>query len=197
MDSKPEHGGQVRRLWSSDKTEFRNHLLRLDEESRHSRFGGAVSPEFLTSYAERCFGFDDVIYGFVVDGVIRGAGELRGIGHGLPFGFGGSAEAAFSVEEGWRRQGVGARLMARIVRAARNRRAGSLYMSCLTSNGAMLALARKFSAQVRREPDEAYAALSPRGPTAQTLFDEFSDEMSGFATAMVDLQRRAFSVRPD
>lgn len=196
MDATPIRDGLVRRLWPSDMAGFRDHLLRLDLDSRHSRFGGAVSDEFLVGYAERCFGIDDVIYGYIVDGVVRGGGELRGIGHHLPLGFGGSAEAAFSVEDGWRRQGVGAELMARIVRAARNRRADTLYMSCLTSNQAMLSLARKFSAQLRREPDEASAMLEPRAPSAASMFDEASEDFTGFATAMLDLHRRAFAMRP-
>ncbi len=196
MDVTSIRDGLVRRLWPSDTTGFRDHLLRLDIDSRHSRFGGAVSDEFLINYAERCFGIDDVIYGYVVDGRVRGAGELRGVGHKLPLGFGGAAEAAFSVENGWRRQGVGAELMGRIVRAARNRRADALYMSCLASNQAMLRLARKFSAQLRREPDEALAMLEPRGPTPASVFDEASEDSAGFATAMLDLQRRAFAMRP-
>ena len=196
MDVTPIRDGLVRRLWPSDTAGFRDHLLRLDIESRHSRFGGAVSDEFLIGYAERCFGIDDVIYGYVLDGHVRGAGELRGVGHKLPLGFGGSAEAAFSVEDGWRRRGVGAELMRRIVRAARNRRADTLYMSCLTSNQAMLHLARKFSADLRREPDEAFAMLQPRGPTPASIFDEASEDTTGFATAMLDLHRRAFAMRP-
>ncbi len=193
MENANISGGQIRRLYPADLPAFRDHLLRLDEESRHSRFGGAVSAAFLTNYAERCFGIDDVIYGYVVDNVLRGAGELRGLGHNLPLGFGGSAEAAFSVEREWRGRGVGTELMARIVRAARNRRADTLYMSCLTSNQAMIAIARKFSAQLRREPDEAFASLEPRGPTPSTLFDEATDDFSGFATAMLDLQKRSFA----
>ncbi len=196
MDATPIRDGVVRRLWPSDTAGFRAHLLRLDEASRHARFGGGVSDDFLVTYADRCFGIDDVIYGYVVNNEMRGAGELRGIGHRLPLGFGGSAEAAFSVETGWRRVGVGSELMARIVRAARNRRANTLYMSCLASNQAMLRLARKFSAELRREPDEALAMLEPLQPTPGSVFGEASDDMTGFATAMLDLQRRAFRMAP-
>jgi GNAT superfamily N-acetyltransferase len=170
-------------------TGFRDHLLRLDRDSRRDRFGMAVSDEFLIGYAERCFGIDDVIYGFVLDGVVRGAGELRGIGHNLPLGFGGSAEAAFSVEAGWRRHGIGAELMSRIVRAARSRRADTLYMSCLASNEPMLKLARKFSAELRFEQDEAQAATArPVDPAA--VLSSAADAVTGFATAMLDLHRR-------
>ena len=134
MEHATIHGGVVRRLWPSDMPAFRDHLLRLDAPSRHDRFAMAVSDEFLANYAERCFGIDDVIYGYFVDGVMRGAGELRGVGLGLDKG---SAEAAFSVEVGWRRRGVGTELMGRIVQAARNRGAETLYMSCLARNRAM------------------------------------------------------------
>ena len=39
------HGGVVRRLWPSDMPAFRDHLLRLDAQSRHDRFAMAVSGE--------------------------------------------------------------------------------------------------------------------------------------------------------
>ncbi|MCB1543461.1 MAG: GNAT family N-acetyltransferase, partial [Rhodoblastus sp.] len=82
MEHATIHGGVVRRLWPSDMPAFRDHLLRLDAPSRHDRFAMAVSDEFLANYAERCFGIDDVIYGYFVEGVMRGAGELRGVGLG-------------------------------------------------------------------------------------------------------------------
>ena len=37
----------VRRLWLSDKEAFRDHLLSLDPRSRHLRFGGGMSDDFL------------------------------------------------------------------------------------------------------------------------------------------------------
>ena len=190
LDRTTINGGLLRRLWPADIAGFRAHLLRLDDESRQARFGTAVSDDFLNGYASRCFGIDDVIYGYIVDGEVRGAGELRGIGHNLPLGFGGSAEAAFSVERDWRRNGVGAELMSRIVRAARNRRADTLYMSCLVNNQAMLRLARKFSAELRFEPEESQGQIAPKAPTPATMFDEAAEAFNGFATAMVDLHRR-------
>ena len=73
MDHANIHGGVVRRLWPSDMPAFRDHLLRLDAQSRHDRFAMAVNDDFLTNYADRCFGIDDVIYGYFVDGVSRSA----------------------------------------------------------------------------------------------------------------------------
>jgi GNAT superfamily N-acetyltransferase len=187
------HGGVLRRLWPADLPAFREHLLRLDAQSRYDRFAMAVNDEFLTRYAERCFGFDDVIYGYYVDGTMRGAGELRPVGHSI---VGGSVEAAFSVELAWRRRGVGTEMLARIVRAARNRRAESLYMSCLARNVAMQGLARKFSAHLRFETDDSTGKLIARTPSAASLWGEFADNASSFATAMLELQTRVFSLQP-
>lgn len=186
--------GVLRRLTPADLSGFRDHLLRLDAQSRQSRFGMEASDDFVAAYALRCFGIDDVIYGFVVDGKVRGAGELRGIGYNLPLGVGANAEAAFSVEAEWRRQGIGAQLMARIVRAARNRRARTLYMACLANNEPMLSLARKFSAELRFEPQGPDGEIAPRAPTTATFLDEAMDDLAGFATAMMDLQRRSFAM---
>ncbi len=67
----------IRRLWPIDRTAFRNHLLRLDETSRHDRFGGGVSDDYLKHYAENCFGRGDLVYGAFVFRQLRGAAELR------------------------------------------------------------------------------------------------------------------------
>jgi GNAT superfamily N-acetyltransferase len=193
MEQAVIHGGVVRRLWPADMPAFREHLLRLDARSRYDRFAMAVNDDFLIRYAERCFGIDDVIYGYYVDSVLRGAGELRSVGNNI---IGGSVEAAFSVENEWRRRGVGTELMSRIVRAARNRRADALFMSCLAGNVAMQGLARKFSADLRFETDDQTGKLVARAPNAATVWGEFADNATSFATAMLDLQTRVFSMQP-
>ena len=45
-------GGSVRKLWVGESELYRQHLLRLDADSRRNRFGGAVSDEFIERYAE-------------------------------------------------------------------------------------------------------------------------------------------------
>lgn len=185
-------GGQLRRLWPSDLDAFRDHLLRLDPQSRFDRFAMVASDDFLRAYATRCFGIDDVIFGFFVDGILRGAGELRPV---APGAHDASAEAAFSVETGWRRQGIGTELMERIVQAARNRNADTLYMSCLARNEAMRKLAKKFEADLQFDDDALTGRLVARTPKAQALWDEWLEDSSNYATAMLDLQTPLFSMR--
>jgi hypothetical protein len=55
--------GAVRRLWSGEMELYRQHLLRLDAESRRNRFGGAVSDEFIQRYAKPAALDGAVIYG--------------------------------------------------------------------------------------------------------------------------------------
>ena len=90
-------GGLIRKLWIGEAGLYRNHLLRLDRDSRHNRFGGAVSDEFIENYVTTTFGLNAVIHGFFIDGVLRGAAELRPLGPG----FAREAEVAFSIETEW------------------------------------------------------------------------------------------------
>jgi hypothetical protein len=83
--------GVIRKLWIDRAGPYRDHLLRLDAESRRNRFGGAVSDEFIANYAELSPGLDAVMHGFFVEGVLRGVAELRPLGDG----FAHEAEAAF------------------------------------------------------------------------------------------------------
>ena len=73
----PVHPVDIRRLWHSDMPAFRDHMLRLDPNSRHQRFGGGMSDGFIAHYAENCFGHGDLVFGAFVEGRLRGAGELR------------------------------------------------------------------------------------------------------------------------
>src|SRR5215467_13084443 len=93
-------GGAVRKLWVGETELYRQHLLRLDAESRRNRFGGAVSDEFIEHGEPSALG-DAVIYGFFVDGIVRGAAELRLLERP------GEAEAALSIERSWQSRGVG------------------------------------------------------------------------------------------
>jgi hypothetical protein len=88
-------GGAVRKLWAGETELYCQHLLRLDAESRRNRFGGAVSDEFIRLYSGPSTLNGAVIYGFFVEGVLRGAAELRLLARA------GEAEAALSIERAW------------------------------------------------------------------------------------------------
>jgi len=177
--------GFIRKLYPTDLAAFREHLLRLDADTRHSRFGMGTSDQFVCDYAERCFALAGVTFGYFEDGMIRGAAELRDMGHD-----GQDGEAAFSIENGWRGRGLGTALFKRVIRAARNRRMKRLYASCLTHNRAMQALARKFEAELTFDSGDVIGVLNADEATAESRISEALDDANGFATAVLDLQRR-------
>jgi GNAT superfamily N-acetyltransferase len=181
----PDEPPYIRKLWVSDQPAFRNHLLRLDFHSRHDRFGMGVSDDFIANYAELCFRMRGSLFGYFPDDEMRGASELRLIGDQ-----GTAAEAAFSVEPGWRRRGVGKELMARIVRGASNAQVTTLYMSCLASNRAMQELARHFEAEIKFEADQVTGRMIGRPPTAASRWEEKLDDAASLATSLVELHRR-------
>jgi GNAT superfamily N-acetyltransferase len=161
----------IRALSSADRQAFRDHLLRLDPESRHDRFHGGASDEFLERYADHCFAPADMIFGAFMDGELRGAGELRplsaNVSNDFSRGEAGHAEAAFSIERPFRRHGLGAQLFERLTRAAAAHHIIEIDFTCGADNKAMQSLARKFEAELRFEADHVTGRLRARRPSAE------------------------------
>ena len=147
--------GRIRLLGSADKHLFRDHLLRLDPETKRSRFAMLVSDTFLEAYVETSFSLDTVIYGYIEDDTLRATSELRRVADAT------SGEAAFCVESDWRSQGLGTALMELVLIAARAQGYQHIYMNCLATNRSMQALARKFSADLTFESGDVVAHLVP------------------------------------
>jgi GNAT superfamily N-acetyltransferase len=179
-------GGVIRKLWIGETAKHRDHILRLDPDSRHSRFAGGVSDDFIRKYVDLAGGFDAVVYGFFVGETMRGAAELRPLGAHFPQ----QAEAAFSVEKPWQSHGVGSALLRRTLLAARNRGFRHLHMACLSENRRMQQLARKFDAELTFDFGSVIGAVEPSCPTPLSLMRELMSDSHGFATAMLDLQTR-------
>jgi GNAT superfamily N-acetyltransferase len=188
---------EIRRLWPADMEAYRDHLLRLDSRSRHERFGGGMSDDFLANYAERCFGSGDLLYGAFVDGHMCGAAELRSNAaiwsEQAPFGRHIHAEAAFSVESEYRRRGIGEKLFRRIQRAASNHGVETIEIICLPDNIGMRMLAQKFKTHFTFEESALTGRLRARRPTPFSLMREASGDFMDFGVSLFDAQWRAFA----
>jgi GNAT superfamily N-acetyltransferase len=195
MDEANSSPPELRRLWPSDQEAFRDHLLSLDPRSRHLRFGGGMSDDFLVRYSENCFGKGDLVYGAFIAGKLVGAAELRSNqaiwSEQAPFGRHIHAEAAFSVDDGYRRRGVGERLFKRILRAATNHGVETIEIVCLPENVGMQNLAKKFEAHFTFEENWLTGRLTARRPTALSLFREASSDALDFGAALFDAHWRA------
>jgi len=165
----------IRRLWPMDMTAYREHLLRLDPESRHSRFGGGVSDSYIHDYVDASLRLDTLIYGAFDDDKIIAAGELRVLFGAWPL----RAETAFSVELPYQDHGLGDELLTRIITAARNRGISRLGMQCLSHNQRMRHLAQKHHAELTTADGETEAKLVPPAFNPISLLKEWMVEADG------------------
>ena len=178
--------GSVRKLQPSETVAFREHLLRLDKESRRLRFAHAVSDAVIEDYASRMNDMGGIVFGYFEDGEMRAAAELRKLGDR----WGQEAEAAFSVERANQDLGIGSCLMGRVIQAARNRGVQLIYMSCLADNSRMQKIAKKYDAALKFEYGEVIGEIVPAMPDYFSIMAEAMEDRVGYMLAVLDLQVR-------
>ncbi|MDP1582815.1 MAG: GNAT family N-acetyltransferase [Bradyrhizobium sp.] len=155
--------GSVRTLRQQEELPLlRDHLLRLDPESRHDRFHGFMDDSFIERYAAKCADDGTVIIAYIEDGVVRGAAEL----HPPDQSPDSQPEIAFSVEARVRRQGVGSILFKKLIAEARAKGYRSLRITTGAQNQAMRALAHKFGANLTFRHGESTGSID-LAPQAQ------------------------------
>ena len=148
--------GSVRTLRQQEELPLlRDHLLRLDPESRHDRFHGFMDDVFIERYAAKCADDGTIIIAYIEDGVVRGAAEL----HPPDQSPDSQPEIAFSVEASVRRQGVGSILFKELIAEARSKGYGSLRITTGAQNQAMRALAHKFGAHLTFRHGESTGSI--------------------------------------
>jgi GNAT superfamily N-acetyltransferase len=142
----------VRELSRLDRPALERHFLSLGSDDRRLRFGISLSDPAVCAYASRIdFGRDAAFAVLDEELHLLGAAHLaRGNGY---------AELGISVLPGHRGHGIGGALLARAHTHARNWGVRTLFMHCLTENGAMMHLARKQGMQIVAESGEADAKL--------------------------------------
>jgi len=179
-------GGTIRKLWVGEADAYRDHLLRLDSDSRYRRFSGAMCDEVIVRHAATIGEIGVVAHGFFVHGVLRGAAELRHIGS--PFGT--EAEAAFSIEQPWQSHGIGTELLERTLLSARNRGIKAVHMQWLPENRRMQQLARKFEAGIKLDYGAVLGEVDPPRLTPLSLLREAVVDGHNIAAAILDAQWR-------
>ncbi len=148
--------GTVRTLSQQEELPLlRDHLLRLDRESRHDRFHGFMDDGFIERYAAKCAEDGTVIIAYLENGVVRGAAEL----HPPDRSPDSQPEIAFSVEAELRRQGVGSTLFRKVIAEARAKGYRSLRITTGAQNAAMRTLANKFGAHLTFRHGESTGSI--------------------------------------
>jgi GNAT superfamily N-acetyltransferase len=179
-------GGTIRKLWFTESKKFRDHLLRLDEESRRLRFCMGVDDEFIKKYTSQSNVYDNITYGFFVGNEMYAAAELRMIGDS----WSGLAEAAFSVEREFQDSGIGTELFGRLIVTARNHGVNRLYISCLASNRKMQRIAKKYEAELTFDHGEVVGRLRTSIPAPLSLWSEAINERTGHVMAVFEFPLR-------
>ena len=164
--------GYVRTLSQQEELPLlRDHLLRLDPESRHDRFNGYLDESFIERYAKKCADDGTLIVAYMENGVVRGAAEL----HPPEQSEDGLPEIAFSVEDCVRRQGVGSLLFRRLISEARWKGYHTLRVTTGSGNEAMRALANKFGAHLEFRHGETTGTIDltpqPQAELAKLAID--------------------------
>jgi RimJ/RimL family protein N-acetyltransferase len=139
------------------------HLTRLDPESRHERFNGSVDTEWINKYVERSRKPGVMVIAAKYDGQVIGVAELHPSGSS-------AAELAFSVNQEWRRRGVGSALFAVVLNVVWFRGLKEVRLNSQAENEAMHHLARKFSARISLEHGDMYGLITlPPPPTLPSV----------------------------
>lgn len=178
--------GYVRTLSQHEElTLLRDHLLRLDPESRHDRFNGFMDDNFIGRYAEKCASDGTLIVAYMESGIVCGAAEL----HPPDQTEDGMPEIAFSVERRLRRQGIGSLLFRRLISEAQWKGYHALRVTTGAQNHAMRALANKFGAHLTFRHGESTGTIELK-PQPQVEFARLAIDTPLAATrAMINFNR--------
>lgn len=150
--------GTIRRLDRHEMPLLREHLVRLDTESRHDRFNGFADESFIERYAAKCATDGTIVIAYLEDGEVLAAAELHpadGDNSPLP-------EVAFSVEREVRRKGLGSVLFRRLIAEGQRKGYASLRITTGAQNEAMRSLANKFGAHLTFRHGESTGEIDLR-----------------------------------
>ena len=159
----------IRTLGERHRRRIEAHLLQLDAEDRHLRFGVTTSDEQIRQYVRTLDFKRDEIFG-----IFNSRVQLVAIAH-LAY----SAplrktnehefvEFGVSVLKSARGRGYGNRLFRHAILHARNRHTHTLFIHALTENAAMLKIALKNGAKLEYHGPDATASLRLPADTVST-----------------------------
>ncbi|MFN0218378.1 MAG: GNAT family N-acetyltransferase [Hyphomicrobium sp.] len=186
LEALDEFRGVIRKVRATELGLVLEHLLGLDGDARHRRFGHDVGDAYIETYAESVLASGNLAYGYVLDGRLRALAELRR--SGLTWGT--TAEAAFSVEREFANRGLATQLMGRVIRSARNRGVRHLLLYCMADNAKMQAIARRYSADLRFEDGSIIADIVPRALNYSSVAQELLEDRLGYVHSLFDYQSR-------
>lgn len=179
-------GVRVKELSERDRRSLLMHFLALDDSDRLLRFGSKLPDDLITRYVQKLNFSRDAVFGVYDDNL-----TLIGVGHlvfepreALPALSDVTlkariAEFGVTVAASARGMGVGSKLFERAAVHCRNEDVDTLHMHCLSSNQAMIHIAKKAGMEIHREYGEAdvclkLTAANPGSMLADAVEEQFA-----------------------
>lgn len=172
----------LKRLNEINRKKVLEHFLRLDYESKSSRFCTPITDENMSIYVQK-IDFKNGIFGIFNDNLdIIGLGECVFFKEKDKL----TAEVAFTVEKPYQGNGLGNKLMKRVVQYANSRDIHELHMYCIRNNQAILHLAKKYNLVPQYEGTEISGVVKTPDvlPLISTLNEQFEDNVASFELAV-------------
>jgi len=177
----------VYRLRPEEYIRYRAHLLALDETSRYTRFGYAITNEMIHRLCDRFEANPKEHKIFVIEDA-----DINVIAAGHIALEGKETELAFSVLKEYRQQGMGSSLMKRCLEWCQNRNIQDGCMVCLSTNVAIKRLASKHGVLVNDGP-ETLANITIPSANPVSVFSEVLDSNLARADHLGKIQRKFVS----
>lgn len=175
----------IRKLMPADAPAFEAHLLRLDRESRHSRFNAYVSDAQVRRYCQSVHWSDGWTLGYFEDGVLRAVSQLVIVTFPWPR----EVELAVTVEPDWQNRGIGTELCRMAVLAAQNRGVRRIKTLCLMENRRMQRIAIKLDGQLLHLGGEVESALQVPPPNCLSFWQEVFGDGNALFDSLLDQWR--------
>lgn len=172
----------LKRLNEINRKKVLEHFLRLDYDSKSSRFCTPITDENMSIYVQK-IDFKNGIFGIFNDNLdIIGLGECVFFKEKDKL----TAEVAFTVEKPYQGNGLGNKLMKRVVQYANSRDIHELHMYCIRNNQAILHLAKKYNLVPQYEGTEISGVVKTPDvlPLISTLNEQFEDNVASFELAV-------------
>ena len=176
----------VRRLLDHEYSQYRTHLKKLDDNSRHLRFGFMIKDE---SIDQLCDGIEQDREHHILFAIENRDLELVAVGH---IALDDKMELAFSGLKEYQGQGMGSDLMKRCIQWCRTHGILEGMMVCLSHNSVIKHMCNKYGIHMTSERGETLADIHLDPAEPGTYLEEAVDRN----VAILDYwAKRAFKQR--
>jgi len=159
----------VRRVLPHEYPKYRKHLKALDDASKYLRFGYQIKDEMIDNLCDK---FEAEPEKNILFAIENDDLDLIAIGH---ISDQEELELAFSVLKGYQGQGMGTRLMKRVIQWCRIHGKLKGCMVCLSTNAAIKHLCLKHGIHIHSEHGETLADIELDSPNITTYVAEATD----------------------